>query len=463
MTGAAFGVYRPNTPAANRYEAHLAKPSTAGVFNENYRAELVAIHAALEHAQNPNESTAMHIYTDSLASIHSISKAVFYPQLAKRKLHAQLVMAIANIIIGRAKNGLHTHLHKVKAHAGIEGNENADVAAKQACTLSAQGHNFESHRDYSERLQTVPGFWTSVLSPDPGRPPAPALLRNPRKDIAGHLQGSALELYPPTTTYAKGLVAEIPEVSIKHRALSWATNISDSQQRTVIRTLAGQILNFKLIHQYTRGRVPALCPLCRQPDSTSHIVCGGCSHVSMVSRVIQRHDNAVRLILPAILQGAKGAHAILADVNVPDDDTDDADTAPVVHGLSQVPKRLPRHLLHALHRKLVRALKCVVALRQDDTSPEATLCRLMHQQYGRHDETYARFRLRFDPATVSFRPDIALFEGGTVNNSRWEHPIGRATLVLNTSTFSRLDTHVKGLRCRNSAINACSMHCSKPS
>ena len=69
----------------------------------------------------------------------------------------------------------------------------------------------------------------------------------------------------------------------------------------------------------------------------------------------------------------------------------------------------------------MRALKCVVALRQDDTSPEATLCRLMHQQYGRHDETYARFRLRFDPATVSFRPDIALFEGGTVSNSRWEH------------------------------------------
>jgi hypothetical protein len=146
----------------------------------------------------------------------------------------------------------------------------------------------------------------------------------------------------------------------------------------------------------------------------------------MVSRVIKRHDNAVRLILPAILQGAMGGHAIIADVTVSDDDDpDDTDAAPtveetIVHGLTHVPKRLPRHLLNALHRRLEQALQSVAVLRQADTSTDASLCGLVFQQYGHHDETYTQFRLRFDPSTVSFRPDIASFEGGVVRNPGWD-------------------------------------------
>ena len=62
-----------------------------------------------------------------------------------------------------------------------------------------------------------------------------------------------LTLFPPSTQYAKGLVAERDILSMKHRELAWAKNITDAQQITLIRTLTGQIPNFKLIKLYTTG------------------------------------------------------------------------------------------------------------------------------------------------------------------------------------------------------------------
>ena len=35
------------------------------------------------------------------------------------------------------------------------------------------------------------------------------LLRNPRNDIASHMQARILELYPPHTVYGKGLADEL--------------------------------------------------------------------------------------------------------------------------------------------------------------------------------------------------------------------------------------------------------------
>ena len=142
-------------------------------------------------------------------------------------------------------------------------------------------------------------------------------MQNLRKEVSTCMDRHTLTLFPPSTQYAKWLVAERDIISMKHRELAWAKNITDARQRISIRALTGQILNFKLINLYTQGRVSSNCPLCKTPDSTSHIVCGGFSHASMTSRVIKRHDNAVRIVLAAILKGPMGAHAIMADVNMP--------------------------------------------------------------------------------------------------------------------------------------------------
>ena len=136
-TGSAFVTYHPNDIAMpDPYTPYLIRPSSAGVFNENYRAELVPIHAALLHhaALFPLDAppSAVHIYTDSLSSMQALANAVFRPHVNRRKLHNDLLSDIARLILARSAAGLHTHFHKVKAHASVDGNECADAAAKDA-------------------------------------------------------------------------------------------------------------------------------------------------------------------------------------------------------------------------------------------------------------------------------------------------------------------------------------------
>ena len=159
------------------------KTSGTGVFNENYRAELVAIHASLTHAHTSLPTLparALHLYTDSLSSIQAIRRALYSPQSSVRKLHTGLVTEIAELILLRARNNLHTHIHKVKSHVGIEGNELADKHAKKAAELAVTAHNF-GYWNYEGRQETISHYWAytmDVSSPnaDPSSPEPPGPL-----------------------------------------------------------------------------------------------------------------------------------------------------------------------------------------------------------------------------------------------------------------------------------------------
>ena len=92
-TGSAFVTYHAGTDAES-YTPYLMKPSNSGIFNENYRAELVPLHGALTHQNTLDETdlhpTAIHIYTDSLSSMQAVKRAIFNPQHNERKLHTIL-------------------------------------------------------------------------------------------------------------------------------------------------------------------------------------------------------------------------------------------------------------------------------------------------------------------------------------------------------------------------------------
>ena len=139
-------------------------------------------------------------------------------------------------------------------------------------------------------------------------------------------------------------------------------------------------MNFKLIHRYTSGRIPPLCPLCKKLDSTSHIACGGCDHPAMKARVTKRHDNAVRLVLAAVLKGRLGRHAIVADVLV-NDDTDDT-LSDVDHGGIAIPRRLPAHLVNLVRDRIRAALVAfLIAIIPDEvTTANTSICRLVLSQ-----------------------------------------------------------------------------------
>ena len=108
---------------------------------------------------------ALHIYTDSLASIQAVKNAISHPHKHKRKLHSDLVGDVANLIICRAKLKQHTHLHKVKSHYDVDGNEHADKDVKEAVELDVTAHAFGPRNDYPEHHHDVPTYWMTALTP----------------------------------------------------------------------------------------------------------------------------------------------------------------------------------------------------------------------------------------------------------------------------------------------------------
>jgi ribonuclease HI len=95
-----------------------------GITNTISRAELAAIAAEVIQGYS-------HIATDSLTSLHQIKKQLSHPNLYHHHIQGDVLHSIAKAI--RQSPSL-IHFFKVKSHAGIIGNEHADVLAKKSVT-----------------------------------------------------------------------------------------------------------------------------------------------------------------------------------------------------------------------------------------------------------------------------------------------------------------------------------------
>jgi ribonuclease HI len=90
------------------------------------RAELTAIHDTIKLTLRDTKST--YIFTDSLNSIYLINTQLKHPTSQNNHPNKLLLQEI----IKHINNKLSTlHIHKVKAHKGIQGNEEANKLAKQ--------------------------------------------------------------------------------------------------------------------------------------------------------------------------------------------------------------------------------------------------------------------------------------------------------------------------------------------
>ncbi|XP_076067736.1 uncharacterized protein LOC143040527 [Oratosquilla oratoria] len=88
------------------------------------RLELVAIHLALEHAQNRQEDTVV---------LHTDSRTAW--QVLQQPYHSDnvgLVTAILGSLQSLAPQGRRVRLHWMPSHVDVRGNESADVAARRA-------------------------------------------------------------------------------------------------------------------------------------------------------------------------------------------------------------------------------------------------------------------------------------------------------------------------------------------
>jgi hypothetical protein len=131
------------------------------------RAELVAIHVALDKYKNDNW---IGIFTDFQASLHAIQNQLQRPSHTTYHHHRPLIAAIVNTLNYRASLGLPTTLNKIRGHTNIRGNDLANAATKLMVT------SFENIPEHQKLTFTIgkqaerPPFWVMHTN-NPTTPP----------------------------------------------------------------------------------------------------------------------------------------------------------------------------------------------------------------------------------------------------------------------------------------------------
>ena len=206
----------------------------------------------------------------------------------------------------RARNGLETHIHKVKAHTGAcPGNDAADAAAVSVAkgtkqpTISEEASN-ESHMHHT---------WI-------GRIKSKGEKNEGTIHFASNLNKGLKDMLDPITSL--GHCNKYSLYTRSHRASGiFMTHhkVSTSVRRTVVKARHGAIWNKKLAYRMRtlyNGTLAKdnLCPLCKGPDGTTHIMLE-CKIAHPLH--INRHNLAVRMIYEYINKGTHGGSFSIVD------------------------------------------------------------------------------------------------------------------------------------------------------
>jgi hypothetical protein len=222
--------------------------------------------------------------------------------------HQVLLQHIVDII---TESPTTIHIHKVKAHIGITGNEKADAIAKR---VASHPRNKEDRTDIPPSNNRRTQHWIAYKPtpteeiPDPDWKPIPSL----GDHLQGHMQRThKLGNSNLNTCYYSMWQKELPNMMPRESNLFMTSqDITMPERRITLQYRTGQLYNNKLGKRY--GYTPTdKCPLCGEPDGGHHIA-SGCK--ALKGAYMERHHKAGRIILKAILKGEKAAEVAYADV-----------------------------------------------------------------------------------------------------------------------------------------------------
>ena len=363
-----------------------------GPTNTITRAKAAAIYHAVHDMLGPTEEGWL--FTDSLAVIHLIRRALQDPDGVAATLHGELLLDIARCLVERANAGAATHILKVKAHSGVTGNEEADAAAKSAAEPGAE-HRFTTpaHTPFDGRI--CPGFFEPPAGCSCGsdRAQGPACLRA----VVHHGKALSKRLHRRNKTGSSKMGWHATQTARMYDGLDG--DYALGKESNSYFDLPPQMVRMARKHQFgvfwDRGKAhrrwapyflgilgaPAACNgrclLCGGEDSGGHTLLR-CEHPEIKAMIIARHNKVVRMILKALQRAGIGGGVFTIMDACCEDEVNE-------YGVEST--RLPRWLLSAdkvddmLLRKLRPDILRIVGLPPNPTEEQIAHAVANKQEY----------------------------------------------------------------------------------
>lgn len=288
------------------------------------RAELSAIHTALTDTRVAETQEDLTIYTDSQCSMDLMQKMMYTPARMLESKHHTLAAAIKARLLTRSAAGANTWIQKVKSHAGVVGNEEADKAA----TAVAKGHIHASEcvQEPSSSLAYQTIAWVAKRQEEGADTNGPYFLNDLSAAIKGHLMPTLQAGQCNDTLYVQLNRQAASHAHTKHSNYMWekSSNITFRNACQVLKMRWGQTFNQKRAVQFklkdkTTGLplTSSACLMCGKADGPSHIF-GACEHPDIKAHVISRHNQAVLILHKALRAGKHGGSYCIVDATAKD-------------------------------------------------------------------------------------------------------------------------------------------------
>ena len=274
------------------------------------------------------------IATDSQLAIHLISTMLYSPNKLQFHKHKHTLKASINEIFIRPTRILFT---KVKAHAGIHGNEKADKAAKNKDPnariyqpLTAIPTNDTCHKP---NWIKIPQYNTNEVTW--------RAASNLKAEIktAVSITAKTFQQAPTNITSIKiqRILNDNSQLKETHHtemesSLLQNTSIAQPLKSIALKLRIRNLFTKTVAHRINPTSTDEFCPLCRIPtrETQGHVL-GGCTTTIMAGLKCARHGRATGLILSALRDGTQGNSAMFAHAET------------VELSLNRLPSWFPRH------------------------------------------------------------------------------------------------------------------------